>query len=179
MSTIWIETFTGTKFDLLDTEEDDIHISDIAHALSNICRFCGHTKSFYSVAQHSVLVSDLLPDSLKLVGLLHDATEAYLHDITKPLKSVLSDYREIEKKLQYVISNKFCLPRGGFPQSVKIADHTALLIEKRDMTFSDKTWDHPYSSISISNIDTIVPQLPAEAKCQFLHLFKSLYKESF
>src|SRR5271156_4912831 len=80
----WIQTFTGKKFYPFNPKPQDIDIRDIAHALSNICRFTGHTKRFYSVAEHSRNVAKLVPAHMKLQALLHDASEAYLCDIARP-----------------------------------------------------------------------------------------------
>ena len=85
----WSQTFTGLKFWLTAPQPDTICIEDIAHSLSMICRYNGHTKTHYSVAQHSVIVSELLPDNLALSGLLHDAAEAYIGDQTKPYKDLV------------------------------------------------------------------------------------------
>jgi hypothetical protein len=111
----WILTFTGKKFFPLSPRIEDICIEDIAHALSNICRFTGHCKEFYSVAQHSLLVtgeigrSNLGNSQQQLAGLLHDASEAYLCDIARPVKYTPSffDYRVAERRLQAMIYNRF------------------------------------------------------------------------
>src|SRR4051794_15527189 len=84
----WITTFSRRQFWPLDPHSDEIHIEDIAHSLSQQCRFGGHSRSFYSVAQHSCLVSALCKANDALWGLLHDASEAYLGDIPRPLKSL-------------------------------------------------------------------------------------------
>lgn len=92
MHDVFMQTYSGRVVHLVNPRADEIHIADIAHALSQTCRFAGHTPVFHSVAHHSVLVADLLgPDQrLALWGLLHDASEAYLHDLTRPLKRVLN-----------------------------------------------------------------------------------------
>jgi len=95
----WIETYTGKKLYFLEPKPEQIDIEDIATALSNECRFGGHTKSFYSVAEHSILVATICPAPLALVGLLHDASEAYLRDIASPIKQYLANYKELEEKL--------------------------------------------------------------------------------
>jgi|ERR1035441_7510742 hypothetical protein len=123
-------TYTGKQFYPLNPDPADIDIKDIAHALSNCCRFTGHVRNFYSVAQHSVIVSELCEPENALAGLLHDASEAYLSDISRPVKYTqqMEGYREIEHKLEEVIFAKFNL---DFPMTkdVKWADDTALMSE--------------------------------------------------
>lgn len=106
----YIRTYTGKKFDFLNMDPKDVNIIDIAHALSNFCRFVGHTPYHYSVAQHSVYVSRLCPDKYKLEGLMHDASEAYLGDIASPLKQHLKDYKGFEKDVDGLIREKYNLP---------------------------------------------------------------------
>jgi len=105
----YIQTFTDKLIDPLDPDPDQICIEDIAHALSNLCRFGGHSSSFYSVAQHSVRCSQHFNDSdpEALAALLHDASEAYLLDIPSPVKWRLPEYLAAEDKLMSVIAEKF------------------------------------------------------------------------
>ena len=103
----FIQTFTGRMFWPIDPQPDEVDIEDIAHALSNVCRFCGHTREFYSVAQHSVLVSEIVPAAFALEGLLHDATEAYISDVARPVKPYLTNYKEIEINLYRAIAKRF------------------------------------------------------------------------
>lgn len=128
----WIQTFTGRKFYPLDPKTEDVCIEDIAHALSMICRFNGHTKRHYSVAQHSIHCAMFLPDNLQLWGLLHDASEAYLCDLCRPVKYAVRGYKTAEKRLQTVINEHFGL-YGKCPSEVKAADERMLATERRDV----------------------------------------------
>ncbi|HKK06533.1 MAG TPA: hypothetical protein VKA50_11875 [Gammaproteobacteria bacterium] len=98
----WILTYTGRRVDLLDPDPATIEPEDIAHALSNMCRFNGHCRHFYSVAEHSWHVALLVSRENALQGLMHDAAEAYVADITRPLKPYLTNYaafRELNQEL--------------------------------------------------------------------------------
>jgi hypothetical protein len=102
-----IRTYTGKYVNPLDMNPDDIDIQDIAHALSMQCRFGGHTKSFYSVAQHSLACANLIGPMFAKDALLHDASEAYLMDIPTPIKANLTNYKAIEFQLMEKIAAKF------------------------------------------------------------------------
>jgi 5'-deoxynucleotidase YfbR-like HD superfamily hydrolase len=130
MSTSWIQTFTKKKFDPFHPDPSLICIEDIAHALAFTNRFGGHGKRFYSVAQHSLLVSALSAHDDELSGLLHDATEAYLGDILTPIKhtDAFAGYRRAEKHLHEVIFKRFGIEEH-FPESVEYADTLALKLE--------------------------------------------------
>ncbi len=106
----WITTFSGRRFDYINPDIYSIRISDIAHALSNECRYAGHCPQFYSVAQHSILTSMIVPPALALEALLHDAAEAYCKDIPSPLKRLLPDYQIIEGRVDALIRSNFGLP---------------------------------------------------------------------
>lgn len=119
----WILTYTGIPFYPLDPRAVDVDIRDIAHALSNLCRFTGHTRRFYSVAEHSLLVSMFVKQKDALWGLLHDASEAYLCDIPSPLKRTpeFAFYKEAEKRVMACVIEKFGLDPEE-PNSVVNAD---------------------------------------------------------
>lgn len=130
----WIQTYTGVKFDLLDPQPDMVRIEDIAHALSGLPRFTAHTRKTYTVAQHSWLVADLLPDEHKLDGLMHDASEAYVNDLATPLKRNLPDYKVIEGRVWAAIRERFNLSDDpAVEATVKRADLRLLLTERRDL----------------------------------------------
>lgn len=129
-----IVTYTGGTIEPLNPNPDDINIEDIAHSLSMQCRFTGHVSSFYSVAQHSYHVSELVPEEDRLWGLLHDATEAYLADIARPIKHMPGfgeAYRTAETILEAAVAARFGLALP-MPESVKLADMTMLWSEQED-----------------------------------------------
>jgi uncharacterized protein len=117
----WVQTYSGTKFYPLEPDPEDIHLIDIAHSLAHQCRFTGHCDRFYSVAEHSFYVSKHCSPENALWGLLHDATEAYLADIARPIKMLMPEYKEIEKRLEGAIALKFNLPLE-IPAEVKEID---------------------------------------------------------
>jgi hypothetical protein len=175
---VWIQTYTGKKFYPMHIKPEDISIKDIAHALSLQCRFSGHCKQFYSVAEHSVLVASFCSESEKFHGLLHDASEAFIHDLAYPIKQMtqMAGYREIESIIQAAIYNKFRLDPIE-PSGVKRADITVLSIEARSlMGVILPGWN---------NLDlpalplNVVPLLPAEAERLFLSTFYLLQDKHF
>lgn len=129
-----IITFTGHYIDLLDPDPSRICIEDIAHALSNLCRFAGHTNHFYSVAQHSINLAHgpYVPDIYALEALLHDASEAYLVDIPRPLKNLLPEYVKIEKNMQIIIGTVFGLKYHTDPLVARIIDEADARILKAE-----------------------------------------------
>lgn len=162
----WIETYSGKTLHFLDPKEDEIDIEDIAHALSNECRFGGHTNNYYSVAEHSMLVASLVEESLQLEGLLHDASEAYLRDIASPIKQYLTSYKDIEHGLMAVIAKKFGFNWPISP-AVKEADTMALKAEARQlMPSKGASWIHLYPT-------------KEEAKVKLLCLPPHVVKEYF
>lgn len=134
----WILTASGKHFDLIDPQPDMIDILDIASALANLCRFSGHCKIFYSVAQHSAIASQIVAPEYAIEALFHDASEAYLGDVTRPLKQLLPDYRRIEQRVEAVIRQRLGLPdtQSG---AVTEADRIMLATERRDLMPDDQT----------------------------------------
>jgi hypothetical protein len=132
-----ITTYSGRRVDLLAPTADDVDFVDIAHALSMVCRFGGHCGRFLSVAEHCLLVSALLPPRLALVGLLHDAHEAYLGDVVTPLKRVLPGYVEIARRWDEAISEKFNVDLLADYPEVHDADAVALHVEAQSL-YRDK-----------------------------------------
>lgn len=154
----WIQTFTGKAFWPLDPRPEEVDIFDIAHALSNICRYTGHVRRFYSVAEHSVLVSRLVPQEHAKWGLLHDASEAYIADIARPVKRHLTEYAAIEKRLMLAIAERFDLPWPE-PPEVKYVDNR-ILHDEKDQLFgkhAPRSWDLPEGPFGVE-IDGWTPQ---------------------
>ena len=171
-----ILTSGGTYFHFLDTERSAIDIETIAHALAHICRFTGHTATFYSVAQHSVLVSRLVPPEHALTGLLHDAAEAYLGDVAAPLKMLLPDYKAIEATVEAAVFGRFGMP-AKLPPEVKDADRLALAIEQRAlMPPHGDVWEcemHPDYDRLKAQME-IFPERPVKARKLFMARFWEL-----
>lgn len=139
----WAQTFSGRRYWPLDPRVDEIHIEDIAHSASMLCRFLGHCKRFYSVAEHSVYVSYFVPPEDALCALLHDATEPFLVDVPRPLKPYLTGYKALEDQWWLKVAERFGLP-AEMPQSVKEADIAVLLAERDQiMNPCEVAWDLP------------------------------------
>lgn len=136
----WMLTYTGRAFYPTAPTVDTVDPVDIAHALSMICRYGGHVRRFYSVAEHCVLMSHAVPPVDALWALLHDATEAYVGDMVRPLKRAMPEYRRVEDRLMAVICERFGI-EPAMPASVHAAD-TRILYDERDalLTPSPRPW---------------------------------------
>ena len=156
-----IRTYTGIYMNVFEPTLRMICIEDIAHALSHQCRFGGHLPKFYSVAQHSWLCESLIEPEQKLSALLHDASEAYLLDIPRPIKQRLSNYKQIEDGLMRLIAEKF---QFEYPlnKRVKEIDEQVLQIEWDNLMLQNKT---------IENFTSFSAEL---AKTRFLESFSRL-----
>ncbi len=128
----YLSTFSGKKFFPFNPHPDQIDIVDIAHGLSLLCRFSGQCPTFFSVAEHSIYVADGLPDNLKLAGLLHDSSEAYLADLPRPVKVGIPEYKSLEKSVEAVIAQKFNLE---FPTSASVMRADRAVLKHEIFTF--------------------------------------------
>lgn len=169
----FMQTYTARQFWPLDARPDEVHIEDIAHALSLQCRYAGHCLKFYSVAEHSVMLARWLTemgesDETALTGLLHDATEAYLVDVPRPVKRSLHDYRLHEAALWKVVAERYGLPEV-MPAIVHEADDRIIadeLVNLRPMPWHAKH-DNPL------HVD-LQFWSPAEAEAEFLAAYHAL-----
>lgn len=178
--TTYISTFKGNRFWPQEPRIDVIDIEDIAHGLAYQCRFNGQTSAFYSVAQHSLMVASILPLPLKRAALLHDAAEAYLGDMVKPLKGLLPEFARIEEGVTHLIAQAFGVDFGhaaadglhvggscAVHRAIKAADMVALATEKRDlMPNSTEAWSYLQGVDPLP--DSVLPMSPGEAKLAFL-----------
>lgn len=163
-----IYTHSGKSFDLARPEPHMVDIIDIAEALSKLCRFTGHTRAHYSVAQHCVLVSQFVHDPHKLAGLLHDAAEAYVGDMNYPLKrsGLVTGYDEIEAGVARAIFKRFGVPTP-IPQVVKVID--------RRMAYTEMKWLMPTCPDPDMVLPLVItPWSAQEARDQFLNRFDAL-----
>jgi hypothetical protein len=185
MSGTEICTYSGKIIDPLNPDPKLICIEDIAHSLSQQCRFTGHTTEFYSVGQHSVLVS--LDTSLETGeeqrgALLHDSTETYLSDLARPIKHLNSlgkVYREVERGLEIAVAERFGLTYP-FPESVKKVDDELLLHEAVNL-MPPEFWNiwGPKPTVSNRKMEVVSSYgywLPKQAESQFLARFYYLFK---
>lgn len=132
---LFIETYSGKEYHFAEPTPDMIEIDDVAHHLSHICRFTGAVNKYYSVASHSILVAYLSPPEHRLQALLHDATEAYVGDVSSPLKRLISiqpdgGYGKYEDLARAAICEKFNM-EFELPREVKTADYHALYLESK------------------------------------------------
>lgn len=176
MANRYFRTYCGNRVHPLRPSPEEIAIDDIARSLAQQCRFLGHTDSHYSIAQHCVLVSELVPAQDALWGLLHDASEAYLGDLPAPVKREpeMSIYRTAEDRLMACIARRFGLPPKK-PRSVTLADKVALATEFRDVTtVEDPDWIVEECGVAPMADYTIFPWPPAVAEDRFLRRFWEL-----
>lgn len=171
----WMATHTGRMFWPLDPDPADIDIVDIAHALSNLCRYGGHTERFYSVAEHCVLMANALGEvGDRRWALLHDASEAYLVDVPRPIKGALGGYREAEAQLMRAVCTRFGLP-FDMPARVREFDDRILADERAQaMTTTAQDWTLGLAPIGVE----LQFWRPFRAKYELLMWFGHLFPEA-
>ncbi|NGZ07115.1 MAG: phosphohydrolase [Magnetococcales bacterium] len=171
----WIQTYTGRQFWPMDARPEEVEIRDIAHALSMLCRFNGHCTRYYSVAEHAVHVSRVVEARYARWGLLHDAAEAYLSDLPKPIKRLLPEYHIWEGRLLAVIAQRFFLETTEVPQAVMAADLALLATEKVVLMQPEPA---PWMDLPRPVPGLVIHAWsPEEAKQAFLARFMELYPD--
>lgn len=156
---------SGSYFNYEIPHESTWTLDDIAHGLAMTCRFGGQARRYYSVAEHSVYVSRLVPPYLAWDALMHDAAEAFICDMPKPLKELLPDYKVIEKRVEAAIAERHGL-RDPMPAEIKLADIQMLRAEQLQVMGNNDDWvwtfDVPEPDVVIQCL------LPEQAKALFL-----------
>lgn len=173
----WLQTHSGRQFWPLDPRPEDVWPGDLAHSLSLQCRFAGHCREFYSVAQHSILAVDVAVTlgadaRMQLAVLLHDAAEAYVADVPRPLKRFLAGYRAVEVAVQDAVFSRFGLALGaGEHRFIKHCDEVMLATEKRDLMRQDGP---AWLALPAPMVDTIDPWSPQVAEASFMQRLGAL-----
>jgi uncharacterized protein len=174
----WISLLSGGQFNYNKPEESDVTIDDIASALSNVCRFSGHLPRFYSVAQHLVNTSRIVPVELAFTALMHDTAEAFTNDLPTPLKWALPIFKELEGKIESAMGNKFGF-QFPYPPEIKEADTTMLILEKYYVKEDDSVWPN-YEKYTKAYVEPFRNKVdldswqPRRAKREFLERFEEL-----
>lgn len=166
----WMQLYSGKRYHPLDPRVEDIDPVDIAHALSMLCRYGGHITRFYSVAEHCVLMSLAVPQEDALAALLHDATEAYVVDVPRPVKRYIPDYKAIEARVWSAIAQRFGIAEE-LPDSVHDADNRILRNES-SVLMPDNGWssDRELLPVAITGWD------PATAESMYAMRLQELLK---
>lgn len=170
----WLQTFSGRVFFPIDPRPDEVNIDDIAHALSMLCRYSGHCLKFYSVAEHSVHVAQWLFDNgyaweTILAGLLHDATEAYVADVPRPLKQSLPTYKDAESRVWGAIAARYGLG-PELPAEVHEADNR-ILADEIQQNMKPMEWHNNHDDpLGV----TLEFWPPAVAEHEFIKFFRFL-----
>ena len=166
-----ISVLDGTFFDILKPKDYPFKINTIATALSNLCRYTGHVTRFYSVAEHSVLVSMLVPRKHALAGLLHDSAEAFLGDVSSPLKKLLPQYQRIEDRVEKAIAKHFQI-EYPYHEEIHLADKRMYWNERKTIAPAKDTLWH--QELGAARKVEAVGLVPAEAKKLFLNRYYEL-----
>jgi hypothetical protein len=178
----WIETYTGRQFYYIKPRPDDVCLEDVAYALSNICRYTGHSSIFYSVAEHSCLCADEAetrgyPDSVALACLLHDSAEAYVGDVNSPLKSLLHGFKDIKRA-----AHNACA--AALMPGIVISPEQRLIVKDIDiqmlryeatvlMPSKGYTWNWPDNAADIVSVG-IMRLTPEQARGYFIAKYEQL-----
>lgn len=170
----WMQTFSGRQFWPLDPLSHEIYIEDVAHSLSMQCRFGGHCLQFYSVAEHSVLLARYFANAdyhTRLWALLHDASEAYLADVPRPVKPFLPGYKDAEAAAMAAVVERFKMLPLRIPDAVKEADDGILVDEAaQNMAAPPVAWNDSGKALGVN----LKFWTPKEAKSEFIAEFQAI-----
>ncbi|MFT4099281.1 MAG: phosphohydrolase [Rhodoblastus sp.] len=165
----WIQTFTGRQFWPLDPRPEDVDIRDIAHALAHQCRYAGHCLRFYSVAEHSILLAQVVSPAAAFAALMHDAAEAYLVDLPRPIKRSMPDYVAAEERVLAAILRAVGL--DFIPNEVHAADRRILSDEAaQNMAPAPAPWSTAAAAFGVR----LLYLAPEAAEARFLRCFELL-----
>lgn len=169
-----VETYTGVLLDLANPKPKQIRIADIVHGLSVTCRWGGQCGKFYSVAEHSLLVASMVVEKFKLWALLHDAAEAYMGDVTNPLKRMVPEYSKIENRLLDVILKKFGMD-WPLPNPIKINDMAAQDVERAYLMASCDWQFDPYPGWFEEQRENLIKKNPNACACLLPKEIEKIY----
>ncbi len=189
----WIRTYSGHKFSFTNIDPESIDMQDIGHALGLICRFTGHVKEFYSVAEHCIWVSTLAyryalsgvsgvcrrvsnkeAAKIGLRALLHDAEETYLSDLNSPAKSMLPEYKALQEKISAVIIKKYGVEFKVNPPQIKYADNTMLVAEAKALLFETDFSNWANNCYDKDVVYRQIPMTPRQAEAAYLNRFATM-----
>jgi hypothetical protein len=173
-----MSSYSGVMIDVSHMSIEDVRLQDIAHALSMQCRYNGHVKKFYSVAEHSVLLAEHIfvfsvDPKAALYALLHDGSEAYLGDIVRPIKGLMLEYLNIERHVQTVIFERFGIAdlEIEWQRLIDLCDHRILINEKDALLNENIIWNVPYVALPNLHIKCMVPGYAEAAFLSAVHKY--------
>ena len=170
----FVTTYSGVKFFVEDCNIAEVPIEDIAHALAMNCRFNGHLDQFYSVAQHSVIVSSLVPSEHRMTALLHDVSEAFLPDMPRPFKQYIGGFQDYEDRIDRAVADTYGTTYP-LPESVKYIDKNIVRDEAEAMYRVPPDWITYYESVA--GKEWFMKLTPMQAKMYFLDRYYYLLGE--
>ena len=171
----WIQTYSGKTINVFNPREEDIDIEDIAHALAMTTRFNGHLKDYYSVAEHCINVSHIVSPQFALAGLMHDASEAYLSDVPRPIKAFMPEMTIVEGTLMNLIFKKFKVKY--WTDHIKVIDRRLCVTEANALDMDISTWIEGTDKYPLYPIEYVRCLPWYDAKQLFLKRFNELYDQ--
>lgn len=171
----WVLTYSGKKFWPLDPKPEEVYLADIAHGLSLKCRFQGQCRRFYSVAEHSVLASRLVPSAYAREALMHDAGEFIIPDAPAPIKPLLTNFKEIEAVIEHAIWDRFKLDTSPDHPEIKLVDRRLVVTERELNMNQGPIWDthvgvEPYRSLELRFWSPYAAEQEFLARAKELHI---------